>query len=550
MSTELGKAVIAIEAVDYTKDVFASIQANLSQISGVIAEVGPGFDSLGRVLQGFAAGGVVGAGIAGVGELVGFLKDSVNAAAESEKVWTDLAAAVERSGVNFSQVKGDLEEVAVSLSKISTFDDEAIVSAMKNLMTYGMDYKTAMEAVASAVDLAAAKSMDLQSATTMIGKAYTENYSALERYGVVIDEAVKKSGDFNAVLAALNEQFGGAAATQVNTYTGAIAQMRNEWQNLQETIGAAILPGLTEFMKYMNDLITAVSPAMRELVEAFGELGRALGLNDEQMKSLGDFIKNFLVVELTGLAELIRLVADAVTGWKMIFTDVATVIGPPIQTAIQLIKDLIAVLTDAKQKWDDFFSGLGAAKDKASSFLDDISSKVSEATSKLTSVFTGGGGGETATQTPSPVETPPPSPPAHAAATAYKYKEEGMWPFKKTIYQCSACGFTGSKKEVEDHIAEMQRKGMFLGGLVTAPLHALLGETGPELVIPLKQLDLFASAQNPASEPPVVVNMENNFTFSGPIASDVDVREIAETVSRMIAEKLMLQGRARRMMYG
>jgi phage-related protein len=538
---ELGKAVIAIEAIDYTKDVFASLQANLSQISGVIGEIGPGFDSLGRVLQGFAAGGVVGAGIAGFGELVGFLKDSVDAAAESQKVWADLASAVERTGVNFAQVKGDLEAVATSLSHISTFDDEAIVSAMKNLMTYGMDYKTAMEAVAVAVDTAAAKGMDLQSATTAIGKAFNENYGALERLGVVLDDNVKKTGSFKDVLAALNEQFGGAAAAQVDTYAGKLQQMQNEWQNLQETIGAALLPALTDFMKYLNEVITAISPAIQEVLDALGELGRALGLNDEQMKAIGDFIKNFLVVELTGLAELIRLVADAITGWKMIFQDVATVIGPPIQTAIDLIQKLIDVLVQAKQKWDDFFSGLGAVKEKTSSLLDDISSKVSEAASKLSSVFTGGGG-ETAAPTPTPTpvaETPPPTP-AHQGATPYFLREEGMWPFKKKIYQCPVCGYTGSENDVKKHIEQMVAKGMAEGGVVERPMFTLLGERGAEAVIPLRKLPELAATQ---------INMTNNFTFTGPISSDVNIHEIAEMVSRAIAEKLAMKYRARRMMY-
>jgi len=538
---ELGKAVIAIEAIDYTKDVFASLQANLSQISGVIGEIGPGFDSLGRVLQGFAAGGVVGAGIAGFGELVGFLKDSVDAAAESQKVWADLASAVERTGVNFAQVKGDLEAVATSLSHISTFDDEAIVSAMKNLMTYGMDYKTAMEAVAVAVDTAAAKGMDLQSATTAIGKAFNENYGALERLGVVLDDNVKKTGSFKDVLAALNEQFGGAAAAQVDTYAGKLQQMQNEWQNLQETIGAALLPALTDFMKYLNEVITAISPAIQEVLDALGELGRALGLNDEQMKAIGDFIKNFLVVELTGLAELIRLVADAITGWKMIFQDIATVIGPPIQAAIDLIQKLIDVLVQAKQKWDDFFSGLGAVKEKTSSLLDDISSKVSEAASKLSSVFTGGGG-ETAAPTPTPApvaETPPPTP-AHQGATPYFLREEGMWPFKKKIYQCPVCGYTGSENDVKKHIEQMVAKGMAEGGVVERPMFTLLGERGAEAVIPLRKLPELAATQ---------ITMTNNFTFTGPISSDVNIHEIAEMVSRAIAEKLAMKYRARRMMY-
>ena len=101
---------------------------------------------------------------------------------------------------------------------------------------------------------------------------------------------------------------------------------------------------------------------------------------------------------------------------------------------------------------------------------------------------------------------------------------------------------------MKKHIDEMVAKGMAEGGVVKRPMLAALAERGPEAVIPLRELSP-ALLGGGRGQPPVTITMTNNFSFTGPISSDVDVREVADKVSNLIAEKLAMKYRARRMMY-
>lgn len=679
MSTELGKAVIAIEAIDYTKNVFGSLQANLSQLGGLVADLGGGFEALGSVIQGFAAGGVAGAAIAATSEFIQGLKDSVDAAADFEAAMnriaasvgiatdavgpfrdlilqvapefgrslTETAAALEalaKAGVDVSNAAAAMEALrgTLQMAAIEGANAEEMAGKLAQAMAmFAIPAEEAQQAVDALVNASMAGIGTLSefanglgyvgSTAASLGLSLEETLAALvkieqqlgsaEKAGRYLDamfrDLIDHADDMNLnifdqsgnlkdmteivkelenwlnqfatdqeraaalmenfgaqgaravqmlvsmneegqkgseILALLEEKLGAtgsaaeAAAKQMEGYAAVQAQFNTQMEALQVRIGEALLPALTDFMKWINELMIELEPAIEELLNAFNELAAALGLTNEDVRVLGDFIKNFLIVEITGLAEIIKAMALAVEGWKMIFADVAEVIGPPIRTAIELIRSLIEVLIEAKQKWDEFFGGLASAKDEVGGFFDQITDQLSDAASKLTGLL-GGGGEAEEPATPTPPATPPPAPTTspHQGAEPYLYKESGWGWWKKKIYRCPVCGFEGSYEEVKEHIEKMIAKGMQEGGIVTSPMHALIGERGPEAVLPLSRLPtLLPKLIEPA---PRTINIENNFTFTGPISSDVEVRELAETVSRMIAEKLELKYRARRMIY-
>ena len=91
MSTQaLGNVVIAIQAVDEASGVFGNIQASMGLLGGALSQLGPGFQQLGGIIQGFAAGGIAGAAVMATTQLVKGLQDSVQAAANSQAAWASL----------------------------------------------------------------------------------------------------------------------------------------------------------------------------------------------------------------------------------------------------------------------------------------------------------------------------------------------------------------------------------------------------------------------------------------------------------------------------
>jgi phage-related protein len=231
---------------------------------------------------------------------------------------------------------------------------------VERLLTFGMSYDDAMKAAGAALDLAAAKHMDLESAASIMGKAFTGNTAILARYGidittskeataamkeavegvagalktagadalkpfadvlgeasvslttsegkmrsakdvasdligafqsgaidgekfaqimdalgVSIDTSKLKAADFPAVMASLNEQFGGAAQDQAKTYAGVQERLKNAVSDLGERIGGALLPALAGLTEGMVGVVDGVNRGIDALGAWFAEIAKS-----------------------------------------------------------------------------------------------------------------------------------------------------------------------------------------------------------------------------------------------------------------------------------
>ena len=346
----LGSVVVAIQAVDEASGVMDKIQASLGLLGGALQNLGGGFASVGTVIQGFAAGGVAGAAIGAFSEIAKGLQTAVEEAGASEQAFKDLSVAVEKSGTAWDTISAATKDYLLNLQKVTVYSDEDVADALQRLLTFGMSYDDAMKSLNETVDLAAAKHLDLDTAASLVGKAFEGNTSILRRYGVevettkdaaaafntVMDQlgaALQKAGpdqlsafagamadvglqtetasgkmmsvsklldeintafkggtidatqfsaicasmgvsfdatklsaaDFNAVLDALNAQFGGTAQEQANTYVGIQERFKNATSELGEKIGTILLPGLSAITEAMIPLVDWLSKGVDAL---------------------------------------------------------------------------------------------------------------------------------------------------------------------------------------------------------------------------------------------------------------------------------------------
>ncbi len=191
--------------------------------AGLLAAAGP---------IGVAVGAVVGAGAA--------LSSVSGQAATAQDSITRLQLAVTNSGTAWSDVADKTNAYITTLSEATGVSHTAIESTAADLLLMGMNYTTAMGTVASALDLAAAKQIDVETAANMLGKAWEGNYTILTRYGIVVDAATKKTGDWGAILDIVEQHFKDAAVTMGDTFSGEMGKATNAWNAFQSTIGSGI----------------------------------------------------------------------------------------------------------------------------------------------------------------------------------------------------------------------------------------------------------------------------------------------------------------------
>jgi phage-related protein len=277
----LGNVVVAIKAVDEASGVMGKIQASLGLLGGALQNLGGGFAAVGGIIQGFAAGGVAGAAIGAFSEIAKGLQQSVEDAGLSEQAFKDLQVAVEKSGTAWDIVSNATKEYLLNLQKVTVYSDEQVAGALQRLLTFGLDYDQAMKALKETVDLAAAKHLDLETAASLVGKAFQGNTSILRRYGIEVQTTKDATAAFNGVMDSLGAALEKAGADQLSAFAAAMADVGLQSQNAS----GKMLP--------VGKLLTEIKDAFKAgTLDAaqFGEICGSLGVKfDASKMSAADF---------------------------------------------------------------------------------------------------------------------------------------------------------------------------------------------------------------------------------------------------------------------
>jgi phage-related protein len=322
---------------------------------------GKGFDVLGEIATGAmrrigeAAINAVGTGLSMIGNVIG---DSIKEATEFQNVFAQTQAVIESTGMAAGFTAEEMAGLASDLSAasgMSLFSDDAILGATNVLATFkeikGVQFEDATSAI---LDMSQAMGMDLQSATVQVGKALNDpigGISALSRVGVQFTEDQKAmieemvalgdvAGAQELILGELNSQFGGSAAAAVNTYAGQMKVLEEQFNDVKQGIGEALLPILQELGRFA---VQYVVPAVEKMATAF-----TTWLNSVDW------------VGLMSLFETIfETISNAITSvdWDGIFASISTAIET-VMTTFQTLRAVFYEVLGAITTQIDVFWGI------------------------------------------------------------------------------------------------------------------------------------------------------------------------------------------------
>lgn len=214
--------------------------------------------------------------------VAGILATSVKAAAEAQKVAAQTEAVIKSTGGAAERTTDQIAELADELARMSGIDDELIQSGANVLLTFtkirGVNFDRATKAV---LNMSIALKTDMQSAAIQVGKALNDpikGVATLGRAGVQFSEDQKamirslvETGDVAGaqaiILEELNTQFGESAEAFGSTYEGTLGRFEVAIGNLQEKIGEAFLPILSELVTFIGDTLLPIIES--ELVPIF-----------------------------------------------------------------------------------------------------------------------------------------------------------------------------------------------------------------------------------------------------------------------------------------
>lgn len=392
--------------------------------------------------------------------------------------------------------------------------DSELRPALGGLLRATKDLTKSQELLQLAQDISIQTGKPLEAVSAALGRSYNGQNTALAKLDPTLKGLIKSGASTEEVFAALNETFGGASAEYAKTYEGQLKRVNVALDESKETIGAALLPALGGLLEFVNGTVvpglSKMGDTLQEegLVGGFQKIFTAAGdwlVNDglpmlrDKLAQLGgalvDWIGPRIVPMLQKLGELIAaganwildeglpLLVEKLTEWGQAFVDW---IGPNIAPMLQKLGELVAkiavwALTEALPKivevagklalaltsWafqlaPDILKGLGL-------MVWEILKKIPELAGKLAGGF------------------------ADLGEMLGKGLVNGLIGMVNILIRKlnSLLEFTIPVPFAPDirvnapDLPEIPK--LASGGLVMGPTTALIGEAGPELVVPLEK---------------------------------------------------------------
>jgi len=199
--------------------------------------------------------------------IIGLGVMSVKNFGESEEALAGLQAQLRSSGKDVILLTAKYEKFAEQIMKMTKVDDDAVIGLVQ--MAETMKSINPEEAVKGAIALNKALGVDMEAAMKMAVNAQNGQYTALQRMVPALRVA-KTEAEKAAIVQQLFADGMAIANEEAGRGTGPLIQLKNELQNLSESMGAIVLKSITPFI----EKIKQIGERFAEMSPKFGFFNR------------------------------------------------------------------------------------------------------------------------------------------------------------------------------------------------------------------------------------------------------------------------------------
>ncbi|NBW14532.1 MAG: hypothetical protein EBR82_41690 [Caulobacteraceae bacterium] len=376
---------------------------------------------------------------AAIAGLAAGLGVATKAAMEDQAAQEQLAGVIRRSTLDATQDAIDVNELWIaSISRATATADDELRPALATLVQSTGDLTYSQELLQQALDISASTGKDLGTVTDALSKAYNGNMKGLKALDASLIPMIKDGADFDTVMEALAATTGGAAANAANTAAGQMKNLGIQMDEAKESIGAALLPVVTALIEKLIPLATWAQENTKVILILAGVVGGLAGAVLAVNAAMKIYEATLVIVK----------VAQAALNFVMS--------ANPIGLVVIAIAALVAAFVLAYKHSETFREGVNKmfnfVKDAIGASVDLIKGYLDFVLGFYKSIFNG-------------------------IAKAWN----------NTIGRLSF--------EVPSWVPGIGGKGFSVpnipmlaeGGIVTGPTLAMIGEAGPEAVIPLNR---------------------------------------------------------------
>jgi hypothetical protein len=192
-----------------------------------------------------------GLAIAGLAVALG---DAAKGAMEDENAQAILATTLKKTtGATDAQIKANEDWISTQGKLLGITDDE-LRPALGRLAKATGSMQKAQELASAAMDIATSTGKPLATVTASLEKAYGGNMTALAKLSPELRQMIKDGASFDEVMAAMAKTTGGAATTAANTAQGQFKRFGVALSETKESIGAALLPAIEAVLPFLQQM--------------------------------------------------------------------------------------------------------------------------------------------------------------------------------------------------------------------------------------------------------------------------------------------------------
>lgn len=376
------------------------------------------------------------AAIGGIGVALGA---ATKAAMEDQAAQVELARTLSISASATDAQVAATENMISKMSLASGIADDDLRPALASLVRGTKDIGKAQEGLSLAMDISTATGKDLATVSDALSKAYAGNMKGLKALSPEMAALIKDGADLNTIMDVLGGTFGGATAEAAGTAEGQMKRFGIAIAEAKENIGAALIPVVEKALP----LLTGLGAWAQENTTTFLVIAGLIGGIAAAIVAVNIALKVY---------NAIQVITNALTAvWN------ALLLANPITLVVLAVVALIAILTALYFKFD-------GVRKIVDTVFDAITTGVKFSFDAIKTYFT-------------------------AVLNIYKSVFNGiasLW--NNTIGKLS---FTfpswvpglGGKGFSVPNIPMLAE-----GGIVTGPTLAMIGEAGPEAVVPLSKM--------------------------------------------------------------
>ena len=250
-----------------------------------------------------------------VAALGAVLVSAVKGAMEDEVAQKELARVLKSTTKATDAQIAAVEDWITVQGQVLGITDDELRPAYAGLLRATKSVTKAQKLSAIAFDLAAAKGKPLAAVTKAIEQALGGNMVALAKLAPEYRDMIKNGASFEEIMKKVAEATGGAAAGAADTAAGKMKRLKIRFDELKETVGYALLPVLGSLLDFIMDKIIPAFESLGGLIGDFGKTMKTDGVSKAVGKSfdkVGTYLKNDA---LPAIADALNKMGKALVGW-------------------------------------------------------------------------------------------------------------------------------------------------------------------------------------------------------------------------------------------